>query len=100
MQASFEAVTPAYSVLVLTADSLCAIRDSFGMRLSIGRCRDALLVSSETCALDVVGADVVRDVEPGEMVLITSEGIRTVFHRGRARAAQCIFELILCMANC
>jgi amidophosphoribosyltransferase len=96
IQNAFQDVTPAYSVLVLTSDSMCAVRDPLGMRpLSVGRKGAATVVTSETCALDTIGATYVRDVAPGEIVRVQDEELQSVTCVAPQRgAAQCIFELI------
>lgn len=68
----------AFSSIAITSDTLVAFRDPYGIRpLSIGRLGDGYVVSSETCALDTVGAEFIRDVKPGELVVITKDGLRT-----------------------
>ena len=93
---AFQDVTPAYSVMVLTADSLCAVRDPLGMRpLSIGRKGRATVIGSETCALDTIGATYLRDVDPGEIVLAQGGEPRSIAGiTPQAMPAHCIFELI------
>ena len=82
----------AYSVTALAEDTLVAFRDPLGFRpLTVGRIGDDFVVASETCALDLIGADAVRDVEPGEVVWIDGDGL----HAAQAlpsRNALCIFE--------
>jgi len=89
-------VRGAYAMLVLTRKGVLAMRDAYGFRpLCIGRLGDGYVVASETCALDLVGADYVRDVQPGEMVAIDPQGMRA--HRVFPVAdppQQCIFEHI------
>jgi amidophosphoribosyltransferase len=83
----------AFSLLLLTKDLLIAVRDPHGFRpLALGRLGDAYVVSSETCAFDLIGATYVRDVEPGEVLLIGAHGLRSVKPFGPARLAHCIFE--------
>jgi amidophosphoribosyltransferase len=86
-------VEGAYSLLLLTRDELYAIRDPRGFRpLCLGRLRGAWLAASETCAFDLLGAEYVREVEPGEMVRISRAGIESV-RFGPAKPHQyCIFE--------
>jgi amidophosphoribosyltransferase len=89
-------VRGAYSMVVLTADAVLAIRDPHGFRpLCIGRLGDGYVVASETCALDLVAAEFVRDVEPGEIVRIDPQGMRA---RRFAPVADpprhCVFEHI------
>lgn len=83
----------AFSLLFLTKDLLIAVRDPHGFRpLAIGRLGDAYIVCSETCALDLIGATYVRDVEPGEVVIIGEHGLRSRRPFGPARLAHCVFE--------
>jgi amidophosphoribosyltransferase len=83
----------AYSVTALVEDTLVAFRDPFGFRpLTLGRIGDDWVVASETCALDLVGADAVRDVQPGEVVWIDSDGLHAAQAVPAGRHALCIFE--------
>src|SRR5687768_13689631 len=83
----------AYSVTALVGDTLVAFRDPFGFRpLSLGQIGDDWVVASETCALDLVGADVVRDVRPGEVVWVDEEGLHAAQAVPAGRNALCIFE--------
>ncbi len=86
-------VEGAYSLLLLTRDELYAIRDPRGFRpLCLGRLGSAWLAASETCALDLLGAEYVREVEPGEMVRISRGGLESI-HFAPAKPHQyCIFE--------
>jgi amidophosphoribosyltransferase len=88
------ALDGAYSVAALAEDTLIAFRDPLGMRpLCLGRIGDDWVVASETCALDLVGADWVREVERGELVLIDEGGPRSVQAvEPRDGGALCIFE--------
>lgn len=83
----------AFSMLFLTSDSLIAVRDARGFRpLALGRLGDAWVLASETCAFDLIDAEYVRDVEPGEMLEITREGIRSTYPLEKRRHSFCIFE--------
>lgn len=98
-EALAEALRPlegAYSLVVISKEAAYAIRDPRGVRpLSLGRLDDAWLIASETCALDLVRATWERDVEPGELVRIGSDGTLTSTHPFAAAAPKpCIFELI------
>lgn len=86
----------AYSLTVLTNDAMLGIRDPLGVRpLCIGRLNGGWVIASETCALDHLGAEFLREVEPGEAVLVDREGMRTVYRRESERGpASCIFEHI------
>jgi amidophosphoribosyltransferase len=85
----------AFSLAIMTLDKLIAVRDQHGVRpLSIGKLKQAYVISSETCGLDVVGAEFVRDVSNGEMVIIDKDGLRSqTWDRGE-REALCVFEFI------
>ncbi|HEY7380492.1 MAG TPA: hypothetical protein VH572_04735, partial [Gaiella sp.] len=83
----------AYSVVVLAEDTLVAFRDSHGIRpLTLGRIGDDWVVASETCALDLVGAVVERDVRPGEVVWIDAAGMHSSQALPESGGAFCIFE--------
>lgn len=85
----------AFAFLIMTANRIYACRDKYGLRpLSIGRLGDGYVVSSETCALDVVGAEFVRDVEPGEIVTIDGKGLRSSDYSMYKRHAICAMEYI------
>jgi amidophosphoribosyltransferase len=86
-------VRGAFSFVMLTKDRLVGVRDPHGFRpLALGRLGDAWVVCSETCAMDLIGATYVRDVEPGEMVVVTASGLKSIKPYPPARQAQCIFE--------
>lgn len=89
-------LTGAFSVLITIGDVLYASRDPWGFRpLVIGRKGGGYIVASETCALDLIGAEYVRDVEPGELIKIEDGELTTLPGPGRAgRVAPCSFELI------
>jgi amidophosphoribosyltransferase len=90
---SVSQVTGAFSLLLLTRDRLVAARDPHGFRpLALGRLGDAHIVCSETCALDLIGATYVRDVEPGEVLVISQGGLRSLRPYPPSRLAHCIFE--------
>ncbi len=84
----------AYSIVALSEGKLVAFRDAHGFRpLVIGKLDDAWLVASETCALDLVGAEIVREVEPGELVVADENGLETIqVLDPRERRALCIWE--------
>ncbi|HPQ60808.1 MAG TPA: amidophosphoribosyltransferase, partial [Syntrophales bacterium] len=85
----------AYCFLFLTPDKLVAARDPHGFRpLCLGRHGDAVLVASESCAFDILGAEYVRDVEPGEVVVIDGGGVRSLHLPPAGRRAFCVFEFI------
>jgi len=83
----------AFSLVMLTKDRLVAIRDPHGFRpLALGRLGDAYVVCSETCAMDLIGATYERDVEPGEVLIISADGVRSIKPFPPAPLAHCIFE--------
>ena len=86
----------AYSLAILTEHELIGVRDPYGFRpLSIGKIGDAWVLASETCALDLIQAKFVRDVEPGEIVIISKNGLRSVqAFPEHERRAFCIFEYV------
>ena len=85
----------AYSMVILSHDHLYAVRDPHGFRpLVIGRRHNAYIVASETCALDLVEAELVREVRPGEVVEITPEGLTSHFPLPKKKPAFCSFEPI------
>jgi len=90
---SISQVTGAFSFVLMTKDRLIAARDPHGFRpLAIGRLGDAYIVCSETCALDLIGATYVRDVAPGEVVVISDGGVRSMHPFPPAPLAHCVFE--------
>ena len=85
----------AFAFLIMTANRIYACRDKYGLRpLAIGRLGDGYVVSSETCAFDVLGAEFVRDVEPGEIVTIDRQGIRSRDYSMYKRCEMCSMEYI------
>jgi amidophosphoribosyltransferase len=93
--ASLSKVMGAFSLLFLTPDALVAARDPWGFRpLVIGRLEGATIVASETCALDLIDAEYVRDVEPGELIVIDREGLRSFHPFPPEPVRQCVFEHI------
>ena len=88
-------VTGAYSLLILTREALYAIRDPYGFRpLTLGRLGDAHLVASETCALDLMEARWEREIEPGEILIVSDAGARSLRPFPAAERLQCIFEYV------
>lgn len=85
----------AFAFLIMTKNRIYACRDKYGLRpLSIGRLNGGYVVSSETCALDIVGAEFVRDIEPGEIVTIDDHGIRSRDYSMYKRRCMCAMEYI------
>jgi amidophosphoribosyltransferase len=94
--AALSGVRGAYSLVVLSHNSLIAVRDPAGVRpLSLGRIKGGYVVASETCAFDLIGAEFVRDIERGEILEITREGaLNSDFSLAKGESALCVFEFI------
>jgi amidophosphoribosyltransferase len=85
----------AFSTVVMTREGVVAFRDGAGLRpLSLGRLEDRYCVASESCAFDIIGADLMREVAPGEMVLLADGGLETRQLVQSDRRAFCVFEKI------
>jgi len=88
-------VSGAFSLLILRERELIAVRDPYGVRpLSLGQVDGAYVVASETCAFDLIGAKYIRDIEPGELLIINDSGFRSMKMLTSPRQASCIFEFI------
>ena len=88
-------VEGAYSLAVMIGDTLLAARDPRGWRpLVMGRLGDGFVLASETCALDIVGATHSCDVQPGEIVIIDSEGVRSIMLPEKKELKRCVFEYV------
>ena len=88
-------VEGAYSIVFLSETQLVGVRDPRGFRpLCLGRIGDAYVLASETCAFDIMKAEYVREVKPGELVIIDEHGIQSFFPFEKAEPAACIFEYI------
>lgn len=88
-------VKGAYSFVVCTQKKVMGVRDPFGIRpLVLGKLGDAHIFASETCALDIIGADYVREVAPGELVVVDKDGIKSHFPFEKVSPRFCIFEYI------
>lgn len=95
MKDALRRVEGAFSVVAMTRSKLIGVRDPLGVRpLVLGKIgEDGWVLSSETCALDIIGADFVREIEPGEMVVISSEsGVQSSHPFERKKSRFCIFE--------
>ncbi len=85
----------AFSLLLMTTDRLIGVRDPWSFRpLCLGRLGDSVIMTSESCALDIIGAEYERDLEPGELVVVDERGVRSTRVFEPARQAKCIFEFI------
>lgn len=85
----------AYSIIAMSEKGMVGVRDPLGVRpMVLGRLGEAHILASETCALDIIGADFIREVEPGEMVVCDDQGVRSLRPFPQARRRFCVFELI------
>ena len=92
---SLDRIEGAFSLAILTQDMLLAVRDPWGFRpLCIGKKDDAYFVASESCALDIVDAEYVREIDPGEMVVFSQKGMTSYFLNHKVENTACIFEYI------
>ena len=88
-------VEGAYSLIVLTKDGMMGVRDPLGIRpLALGKLGDAWILASESCAFDIIGAEFVRDIEPGELITITHQGMKSSHPLPAAKKRFCVFEYI------
>ena len=93
MKDALRLVEGAFSIIAMTRTKLIGVRDPLGVRpLVLGRLGETWILSSETCALDIIGAEVVREVEPGEMVIVTAAGVETHRPFEPQPARFCVFE--------
>lgn len=92
---AMQAVKGSFALVIMTKDKLIGVRDPHGIRpLCIGKLDDAYILSSESCALDAVGANFVRDVKPGEIVVIDKDGIKSIIYAEDSGCQTCAFEYI------
>ncbi|MEN0648074.1 amidophosphoribosyltransferase [Caldifermentibacillus hisashii] len=95
MKAALNMLQGAYAYLLMTETELIVALDPYGLRpLSIGRLGDSYVVASETCAFDIVGADYIRDVQPGEMLIINHDGIRSEIFTTQTQMSLCTMEYV------
>ena len=93
MEEALRKVEGAFSIVAMTRTKLIGCRDPLGVRpLVLGQLGDGWVLSSETCALDIIGAEFIRDIAPGEMVVISDKGVQSHFPFRRAKSRFCIFE--------
>jgi len=90
---TFSEIEGAYSMVFLTKDSLIAVRDQRGFRpLCLGQLGNSYVVASETCAFDLIDATYLRDVQPGEILVIDHDGLHSSFALPKVKSCHCIFE--------
>ncbi|PLX71722.1 MAG: amidophosphoribosyltransferase [Denitrovibrio sp.] len=92
---SLRQLNGAFSLLVMTNDKLIGVRDPMGMRpLVLGKLKNGYILTSESCALDLIEATMVREIEPGEMVIIDENGLESIFPFEKTDPKPCVFEHI------
>lgn len=92
---ALNSINGAYSLLLMTIDKLIGVRDPFGIRpLVLGKYKNSYVLSSESCGLDIIGAELIRDVEPGEIVIIKENKIQSIKPFKRTQLRPCLFEYI------
>ncbi|MDP6829547.1 MAG: amidophosphoribosyltransferase [Alphaproteobacteria bacterium] len=92
---ALKAVVGAYSLVAMTEDKLIGVRDPMGVRpLILGHLEGAPILTSETCALDIIGAEFVREVAPGELIVCSRDGIESLMPFPPAQSRPCIFEYV------
>ena len=92
---ALESIRGAFSLILLTNDSLIGVRDPFGIRpLVLGRLEESYVFSSESCGLDIIGAELIRDIEPGEIVIIRNNKLESIKPFKKTCLRPCLFEYI------
>ena len=92
---SIHQIKGAYSLIILSEESIIGIRDPFGIRpLVIGKLNNSYILSSESCGLDIIGAKLIRDVEAGEIIIINQEGLKSIKPFKESKLRPCLFEYI------
>ncbi|PJI06956.1 MULTISPECIES: amidophosphoribosyltransferase [Clostridium] len=92
---AIQAIKGSYAIVILTNDKLIGVRDPNGIRpLCIGKLDDSYVICSESCALDTVGAEFVRDVNPGEIVIVDKDGLKSINFAEKTKCETCSFEYI------
>jgi len=92
---AIQAVRGSFAMVILTEDKLIGVRDPHGIRpLCLGKIEDGYVLSSESCALDAIGAELVRDIEPGEIIIIDKNGIKSYKYSENTQCQTCAFEYI------
>lgn len=92
---TIDIIQGSYALVIMTNDKLIGVRDKHGLRpLVLGKLGEGYVLASESCALDTIGASFIRDVKPGEIVVIDKTGIKSIISRTAAEPSYCIFEYI------
>lgn len=92
---ALQSIKGSYAMLLMTRDKLIGLRDPKGIRpLCIGKLKDSYVLASESCAINAIGGEFIRDVEPGEMVVINKDGLKSLRFAERTKGSICAFEYI------
>ena len=95
LESAMNKIEGAYSLVIMSPTKLIAVRDPHGFRpLCMGKLGDSIIFSSETCALDSLGAELIREIDPGEIVIVNKEGVRSIRTHCNKGSATCVFEFV------
>ena len=95
VQDAVKVIKGSYALAFMTKDKLIGVRDQFGMRpLVLGKLEQGYILASESCAIDTIGGELIRDVEPGEIIVIDDSGIESIKGDAEAPKKACIFEYL------
>lgn len=95
IKSTMSLIKGAYALVMTTEDKLIGIRDPHGLRpLCLGKTDDGYALASESCALDTIGAEFIRDIEPGEIIIIDQKGIESITSTNWCPKSLCVFELV------
>lgn len=92
---TMKAIRGSYALVIMTEDKLIAVRDPHGMRpLALGKLNNSYVIASESCAFDIIGANFIRDVRPGEVIVIDGDGLKSMQIPASLKTSLCIFEFV------
>lgn len=95
IQNTISVIKGSYALIIMTKDKLIGVRDSLGMRpLVLGKLEGGFVLASESCAIDTIGGELIRDVNPGEIIIIDDNGIKSINGEGKTPKKACIFEYL------
>lgn len=95
IEKTMDLIDGAYALVVMTEKELIGIRDPYGLRpLCLGKLDEGYVLASESCALDAMGADFIRDIEPGEIIIVNKDGINSKNYDKKKKRASCVFEYV------
>lgn len=95
IEKTMDLIKGSYALVIMTENELVGIRDPHGLRpLCLGKLDDCYVLASESCALDAMGATLIRDVDPGEIILINKDGLSSSYYSKKQKRASCAFEYV------